>query len=121
VLGAFRRAAFERLRRWGARPRGDWPSLAPHDRLDRGRLRTEWSFVRTGSVSVARRRDVRVLCGTDRPRPCATDRWHDRRSPISRTVAHRRAPSVHARLRMAFKRSWVRLPSAPFISLVLGF
>ena len=49
------------------------------------------------------------MCGTDRPRPCATRHLHTRETLISRTVAHRRAPSVHPDLRMAFKRSGVRL------------
>ena len=53
---------------------------------------------------------MRVLCGTDRPRPSSTDFLGSTRLSISRTVAHRRAPSVHPPLRMAFKRSGVRLP-----------
>jgi hypothetical protein len=56
---------------------------------------------------------VRVLCGTDRPRPCATSRPRTRESLISRTVAYRRAQSVQPGLRMAFKRLGVRLPSGP--------
>jgi hypothetical protein len=52
---------------------------------------------------------VRVLCGMDRPLPSATGLLHSTERPISRTVAYRRAPSVHPRLRMAFKRSGVRL------------
>jgi hypothetical protein len=62
-------------------------------------------------------RSVREMCGTDRPRPCATNRLRARESLISRTVAHRRAPSRHPRLRMAFKRSWVRLHSGHFYLL----
>ncbi len=51
--------------------------------------------------------------GTDRPQPCAMGLQGDRRSPISRTVAAPSRIAVHLCLCMAFKRSWVRLPSAP--------
>jgi hypothetical protein len=58
--------------------------------------------------------------GNVRDRPsatCATNRLRARESLISRTVAHRRAPSRHPHLRMAFKRSWVRLHSGHFYLL----
>src|SRR5262245_2887409 len=59
---------------------------------------------------------VRGECvGFVRDGPSATVRDALPAQPREPDLAHRRAPSVHPDLRMAFKRSWVRLPSAPLL------
>ena len=114
--------------------RPDWADRvgrAPLHRpvADRERLGRLWSRAPCDAQRVKAKADaamaermakegtVRVMCGTDRPRPCATSCLRTRESLISRTVAHRRAPSVHPGLRMVFKRSRTRLPSAPLFFL----